>query len=216
MGYLSKYGIQISSGQNDGWQTRDIFSDDEAASKGKSTIKIAGNKAQKAAVVMYSFGQKYDSRKATTWTHMFYDSLKEIFGDSLSTIKYISRHSITSKVTQDKQETVYLQTVDAINYAFSILGDPIPDDSDNEQDPLDPRVRNIDLSKPLTIDFGSTETNAVKAIDYLSGQTHVGRVLQFLKDYHVELGNKNIAKLHLYSDENPETLNYDIVIELTD
>jgi hypothetical protein len=85
---------------------------------------------------------------------------------------------------KDKDENI-LKTQDAIDYAFKKLE----------------AVR----GEPLTMDFASKDGKLREIMDLLSGGTPFARILSFLVDYHSEFGNKKMAKLHLFNDENEST-----------
>ncbi|KAI1865669.1 hypothetical protein JX265_007992 [Neoarthrinium moseri] len=192
LGYLAPYGIKIRERTKDDWKTRTIYTEE----KGKPTIQLSGSAEQKTMVVQHSYGQAYDTLKGSTgadWTHLFYDSLKSMF-DNMKDLEYIVRDKISDKIIEDSSGNL-LQTNDAIRYAFEKLGKS--------------------TEEKLVLDFASKDPKVVDALSYLNAQTHVARVLQFLKDYRSELGNKQISKLHLYTDENEETADWAIVIELT-
>lgn len=194
LSYIKRYGMQIDPEVDFGWQTRTVFSD----TQGKPTISLSVSAQQKAAAILHSYGQKFDSLKKTSWTHMLYDTLVGIFGADLKKLQFIIRDKIGPQTTLDSEGNV-LQTQDAIDHAFDLM------------------KRDKDGDEPLTLSFDSEDPNEIAAIDYLSAQTHVARVLQFLADYREELGgNKKILRLHLYHEEM-ELLagEYGIVIELS-
>lgn len=192
--HLKDFGIALDDGKDHGWQSRQVYGANTIAA-----LKIIASKEQKTAAVMGSWGQKVDNLKKTTWTHMFYDSLVDIFGpgaDNLKALKWIDRNNVVDEAMKNEKGEIF-NTVDAINEAFEIL--------------------EADRESKFTIPWDSTDQKTVEVLDYLAGQTHVGRVLQFLKDYRSEFGgSKTIKNLHLYTDEHPVYRKFDIVIELTD
>lgn len=194
LSYIKRYGMQIDPVVDFGWKTRTVYSDTE----GQPTISLSVSVQQRAAAILHSYGQKFDSLKKTSWTHMVYDTLSSMFGPDLNKLQFIIRDKIGSQTTLDS-EGVALNTQDAIDHAFDLMKKP------------------KDGDEPLTINFDSQDPNEVAAIDYLSGQTHVARVLQFLADYREELGgNKKIVRLYLYHEQMELlTSEFNIVIELS-
>lgn len=183
--FVNKLNIRTSGS----WPTRSIYSDAEE----NKILQTAANVEEKATVVQQS-ARKYDNIKKATWTHMFYDNLKVFFGNRIGELSWIIRDKITDEPIADSAGNI-LSTRSAIDYALKKM------EKDTEQ--------------LLRLDFKSKGSMEQDVIDHLSGQTHVARVLQFLKDYRSQMNNKQIAYLHLAHEDNPDVLNYSIVIELT-
>ncbi|KAI1075904.1 hypothetical protein F5B20DRAFT_369672 [Whalleya microplaca] len=173
------------------WKSRTIYSDE----LGKPSIETSANVEQKVTVVQHSYNRDYDTIKKANWVHMFYSNLKSFFGNNMHQLQYIIRDKIGSQQIQDSNG-VTLNTQDAIEYAFQQMGHS--------------------TESTLHLDYASTNAKEQSVIDHLSAQTHVARVLQFLKDYRSQMGNKQISKLHLFHEEHPGTsAEYEIIIELT-
>lgn len=188
--YLDDFDIFVNGPDTENWHMRVVYSDKEE----DAGFRLAVDKDQGTAVAVHSFKNQDGIQKAS-WTEMVYESLVSEFGSSdLSGLQYFVRHRISDVTTQDTSGSL-LRTIDAIDHAFDVL-------------------RPDDLEGFLTIDFASTDPKTAEVVNYLSGQTHVGRVLQLLSDYRESFGNRNIASLHLYSGLSSERDDYSMVIEL--
>ncbi|KAI0965209.1 hypothetical protein F4678DRAFT_467756 [Xylaria arbuscula] len=185
------YGGTVGVQLDDTWSSRILYTTDVS----RPAQQSGGSVDQRAVVAQMSFKDD-DTLKTAKFTELFYDNVKAIFGKSTANLKYIFRDSITADETIDSDGSI-LKTQDAIDYAF-------------EQ-------QETDREDPLVLDFASTDGKQQDIINLLSGETHVARVLSFLSDYRSEFGSKNIAKLHLFTDENESYgEEYSIIIELTD
>jgi hypothetical protein len=184
---MRELGIDVTKGP---WVDRSLRSDPEKM----PTLETSASKDLKTVIVMQS-SQDDDTIKKATWTEKLYDNLKEVFGTDLSDLSWIVRHSIGSIDRTDSDGNT-LNTQKAIDQVFGDL--------------------QANRESMLTLDHSDTDKDMQDAINLLNAQTHVARVLQFLKDYHTEMGNKKIAKLHVMTDDNEATIgDYIIVIELT-
>ncbi|KAF1987328.1 hypothetical protein K402DRAFT_420547 [Aulographum hederae CBS 113979] len=155
------------------------------------------SKDQKAVIVKNSWGKSEDPNPALSWTAMTMSNWRAASGDGVKDLKFIVRDNVQS-VNTVSSEGITLNSVNAINQAFTRMDAP-------KQDTLE-----------LSLDRNSPNVNEIAAFELMAAQTHVARVYQMLKDYRSELGNLDIAKLHLQTNkQNPSTVaQYNIIIEL--
>ncbi|KAH9904981.1 hypothetical protein F4778DRAFT_789707 [Xylariomycetidae sp. FL2044] len=192
LSFAKDLGIDITSGS---WPSRTIYGGGDAIVQ-----KVGANVDQKAAVVTASW-TKNDKINKASWTQIFHENVQKLFGNSggLGKLKYIVRYYIWDLTTTDSQG-VKLNTYRAIDYAFQMVGN----NGDGRQ---------------LTLDYRMPDSGTDMVVNLLCAQTHVARVLQYLKDHHKAMGNRSVSKLHLYrvtDDYDPNDKMYHITIELED
>ncbi|KAF2964669.1 hypothetical protein GQX73_g8892 [Xylaria multiplex] len=185
--YGESVGVQFGEGE---WRSRVIYTKDL-----QDAVQQSGGNVEQGAIVVQQSFKDSDTLKTAKFTELFYDNVNDLFGGEVANLKYIFRDSITNDVVIDSDGNI-LKTQDAIDYAFEKL--------------------EADREDPLILDFASAEGKQQDIINFMSGETHVARILSFLSDYRSRIGSKNIAKLHLFTDENERAGDeYNIIIELT-
>jgi hypothetical protein len=140
-------------------------------------------------------GTKTRTPNGVGWTTMVMDNWRTTAGtqQKVQGLKYMVRDNIQPIDTVDSKG-VKLNTVDAMRTSFEKM--------------------NADKKNTLTLDPKSTNANEAAAFQLMAAQTHVARPLQLLKDYHNELGNLKITKLHLQSNEHKSrSYQWNIIIE---
>lgn len=194
--FLDKYGkIKLPADDEPDvgdWRTITLYKGDNPDD---NILNIAASKEQQVAVVANS--AKAEDVK---WTEAMIDSLFAIFGIDLKSLKWLVRYQIIKPPHEIRVGGTgpILDTPEAIDYVF--------------------KRKNADPTQELTIDATSSDNTEKELFNYLAAQTHVGRVLQLLKDYREDFGGtKKILKLHLYGPESDESReSHTIVIELSD
>lgn len=159
-----------------------------------AVLETVTNANHGTIVVKTSYKDNDDLQKAR-WTDLIHDNWMvecQHASKDPKGLKYIVRDNIIEEITTDSKG-VRLHTPDAIDEVFKRL--------------------KAATQKTLVIDAKSNDADIKASYQLLSAQTHVGRVLQWLKDYHSVLGDKKIGRLHLLHEKGV-TKQYNIIIEL--
>ncbi|KZL68824.1 hypothetical protein CT0861_12105, partial [Colletotrichum tofieldiae] len=193
--YLDDLGIKATDKNT--WYVRGVFREEEDNVSRKrfpifETIIDAG---QGAVIVKQSWKDRDQSPPKATWTDMIHDNWMlecQLRGKDPKSMKYIVRDNVQFQTTEDSKG-IMLNTQKAIDDVYDML----------------------DADKTGTLKIDAKSDNSVVKASYqlLSAQTHVARVLQWLKDRHGDLGNKKIASLDLHHIEHSSRM-YSIVINL--
>ncbi|TGJ80737.1 hypothetical protein E0Z10_g8022 [Xylaria hypoxylon] len=182
----------------------------------ESVLEVAGNLEYGESVgVQLGDGEGWRSR--AIWTKDLSDPIQQSAGnveqraivvqqsfkraDTLKTAKFTElfydnvNNLFRNDAVVDSAGNI-LKPQDAIDYAFEQLG--------------------ADREDRLELDFASTDSKQQDIINFMSVETHVARIMSFLSDYRSRVGSKNIAKLHLFTEDNESAGDeYNIIIELT-
>ncbi|KAI1737944.1 hypothetical protein F4680DRAFT_426614 [Xylaria scruposa] len=161
---------------------------------GGTIVKTIQDGDQGVIAVKESWNKKQDPN-GVGWTTMVMDNWRSTAGtpEKVQGLKYMVRDNIQTIDTFDRNG-LKLNTVDAIRTSFEKM--------------------QKDKTKTLTLDSKSSNPDEVAAFQLMAAQTHVARPLQLLKDYHNELGNLKIAKLHLQTNQHSsQSYQWNIIIE---
>lgn len=193
-GYLDEMNIQVNDAG--AWMLRGIYRPDTVAAE--NILETITDVSQGTIVVKNSWKSNDQAVPKATWTDMVHDNWMDACANAdrgakdPKSLKYVVRDNIQFKDTVDSNG-IKLNTPTAMITVFDKLS--------------------ADKTKTLTIDAKSTNTDVKASYELLSAQTHVARVLQWLKDRHTDLGDKKIAKLHLFHSEHTDG-GYNMVIEV--
>ncbi|KAL7628438.1 hypothetical protein AAE478_002641 [Parahypoxylon ruwenzoriense] len=188
--YLKEFGIQGTNKET--WKARLIYKDNGESSKKAPIVETTQDIEQGAIAVKQSWNKERDPSPKAPWTQMVMDNWRSTSGDKVKDLKYMIRDNIQEIDTRDSSGIV-LNTPVAIREAYSKMG--------------------ANTHNSLTLNPKSTKADEVAAYELMAAQTHVARVLQLLKDYHQELGNLRITKIHLTHVDHDVARSYNIVIE---
>ncbi|KAI2627768.1 hypothetical protein GGR54DRAFT_636891 [Hypoxylon sp. NC1633] len=183
--YLAEFPIDYKKD----WASTDVV-------KGESgtIVKTIQDGDQGVLAVKESWNKDKDPN-GVGWTTMVMDNWRTTAGttEKIQGLKYMVRDNIQTIDTTDSKG-VKLNTVNAMTTVFDKM--------------------KADTKKTLTLDPKSNNPDEIASFQLMAAQTHVARPVQLLKDYHNELGNLKITKLHL-QDYNHESRDYqrNIIIE---
>ncbi|GJC87848.1 hypothetical protein ColLi_10686 [Colletotrichum liriopes] len=193
--YLKNLGIKATD--EDTWYVRGVFraGKDNVSKRNLLIFETITDAGQGAVVVKQSWKDRDQSPPKATWTDMIHDNWMlecQLRGQDPKSMKYIVRDNIQFQTTEDSKG-IMLNTQKAIDDVYDMLG--------------------ADKTKTLKIDAKSDNSDVKASYQLLSAQTHVARVLQWLKDRHGDLGDKKIASLDVNHIDHISRM-YSIVIIL--
>lgn len=175
---------------------RKTFRDDGdgRSSKNAPILETYANPTDGAIIIKQSWNKDRDQPvPKASWTDMVNDQWAKVAQDDPKNLRYVIRDNIQDIDTRDSSGTT-LNTKRAIDEVFR----------------SNPRAR---MDETLTLDRASPDPKDKADYELLAAQTHVARVIQWLKDRHATLGDKKIKTLHVNSQDGPGN-QYGIIIEL--
>lgn len=186
--YLKDLGIQGT--ENRRWMNRIVHY------KGNMRIPIletTQDASQGVIVVKQSWNKERDPEPKASWTQMVMDNWRTVATAAhVQDLRYMIQDNIQD-ITVTDSRGIRLNTPEAIREVYGKL--------------------RADTLETLTIDPRSSDADELASYQLLAAQTHVARPLQLLKDYHQELGDLKIAKLHLMHIDHFVARAYHIIIE---
>lgn len=191
----ANYLLGLNINVKEMWSARSVFRKDTVSTARAPILETYTDASQGALAVKQSWKDRDQPVPKAAWTDMVHDNWLEackVKGKDPKGLKYVIRDNIQYQTTRDSKG-IELNTPHAIDAAFERMS--------------------ADKTNTLKIDAKSTDANAKASYELLSAQTHVARVLQWLKDRHRDLGDKKIANLHINHRDHPSG-QYNIVIEL--
>ncbi|EFQ28372.1 hypothetical protein CGRA01v4_12026 [Colletotrichum graminicola] len=191
--YLTKYNINEL--EKESWKKRRTFRSDGGSSKDEPILETYANPTDGAMIIKQSWNKDRDPAPKATWTDMVNDQWMTVAKNNPKNLKYVIRDNIQDIDTTDSSGII-LNTKKAIDEVFE----------------SNPRAKNK-KDQTLTLDRESADAKDRADYELLAAQTHVARVIQWMKDRHASLGDKKIKTLHVNSIEGPGD-QYSIIIEL--
>ncbi|WQF77154.1 hypothetical protein CDEST_02168 [Colletotrichum destructivum] len=192
--YLTKFSInEVMKGS---WKKRITFrADADGRSSERYPIMVTyANPTDGAVFIKESWNKDRDQPvPKATWTDMVSDQWMIVAKQDTKNLKYVIRDNIQDINTKDSSG-ITLNTKVAIDEIFK----------------SNPRAKN---DETLTLDRESANDKDKADYELLAAQTHVARVIQWLKDRHASLGDKKIKTLHVNTVEGPGN-QHSIIIEL--
>ncbi|TDZ49570.1 hypothetical protein CTRI78_v008041 [Colletotrichum trifolii] len=192
--YLTKFNINEENSKS--WKKRITFREDgdERSSRKDPILVTYANPKDGAIIIKQSWNKDRDQPvPKATWTDMVNDQWMIVAKENPKNLRYVIRDNIQNIDTKDSSG-ITLNTQTAIDEVFK----------------SNPRAKR---DQTLAIDRESTNAKDKADYELLAAQTHVARVIQWIKDRHASLGDKKIKTLHVNSIEGPGN-QYSIIIEL--
>ncbi|KAK2009268.1 hypothetical protein LZ32DRAFT_590568 [Colletotrichum eremochloae] len=198
--YLEHMGIQVK--EKEQWTGRGFYRKDKdnVSSTKLLILETITNSEEGVMVVKQSWKDRDQNPPKAKWTDMVHDNWMaecKSKGHDPKGLKFIVRDNIQYQTIKSGKggDQIELNTFTAINEIFDFL--------------------RADKTKTLKIDAKSDNPDIKASYQLLSAQTHVARVLQWLKDRHNDLGDKKIASLLVNHMDHPDSGKYIILIKLT-
>ncbi|GKT50681.1 uncharacterized protein ColSpa_10862 [Colletotrichum spaethianum] len=193
--YLTNFNINELS--KEFWVKRRTFRNDADARSSKDIpiMETYANPTDGAIIIKQSWNKDRDEPvPKATWTDMVNDQWMTVTAKKdPKNLKYVIRDNIQDIDTKDRSG-ITLNTKAAIDKVFE----------------TNPRAKK---DETLILNRESTDPKDKADYELLAAQTHVARVIQWLKDRHETLGDKKIKSLHVNHLEGPGS-QYSIIIEL--
>ncbi|KAK1978350.1 hypothetical protein LZ30DRAFT_691495 [Colletotrichum cereale] len=194
--YLKGMGVEMENVKH--WRGRSQYrgEEDNVSTRKVPILETITDSSQGVLFVKQSWKDRDQSPPKATWTDMVHDNWMNECGRRghvPKSLKLIVRDNIQSHTTEDSNG-IKLNTQKAIDDVFEMFS--------------------ADKTKTLKIDAKSDNPDVKASYQLLSAQTHVARVLQWLKDRHNDLGDKKIDSLDVNHIDHEKSRMYGIVIVL--
>lgn len=144
----------------------------------KDILITSSSSKEQTMIVRHSFNYDNDPIKNVHWSDMVMGIWRASNhpGGNVQDLRYMVRHSIEPVAT--KTSDIELHTLNAMAEVYARRG-------------VD------DFSQTVTLSARATDVIEQESFNLMAAQTHVSRVYSMLQDFHQELGNLRIDKLHL-------------------